>query len=121
MGLPRPFKGSVVIKIAVDRQLRATPFAYVFHCAKILLPACENPRRSGISWLMEQISKLSVNVPNAIAKRLRKLRVDHGLSASSIVEVALTAYFEGRSDAAVARSAKDQGATLRRDPTREPG
>lgn len=68
---------------------------------------------------METISKLSVNVPNAIARRLRKLRVDHGLSASSIVEVALTAYFEGRNDAAVARAAKDHGATLRRDPSRE--
>jgi len=58
--------------------------------------------------------KLCVNIPEAQAKRLRKLRLVHGLSASSLVEVALAAYLDQQSDAAVARRAASEGATLRR-------
>ena len=63
---------------------------------------------------MDALYKLSVNIPETQAKRLRKLRSGHGLSASSIVEVALAAYLEGQTDAAVARRAEKEGATLRR-------
>lgn len=63
---------------------------------------------------MEPLFKLSVNIPDSQAKRLRKLRSIHGLSASSIVEVALAAYLDGQPDATVARRAQKEGATLRR-------
>jgi len=52
---------------------------------------------------MDSLFKLSVNIPEAQAKRLRKLRSGYGPSASSIVEVALAAYLEGQTAAAVAR------------------
>jgi hypothetical protein len=63
---------------------------------------------------MEPLFKLSVNIPDSQAKRLRKLRSAHGLSASSIVELALAAYLDGQTDATVARRAEKAGATLRR-------
>lgn len=58
--------------------------------------------------------KLCVNIPDGQAKRLRKLRLGYGLSASSLVEVALAAYLNQQTDAAVARRAAGEGATLRR-------
>ncbi|GEM_PF-5233640 len=58
--------------------------------------------------------KLCANIPEGQAKRLRKLRLSYGLSASSLVEVALAAYLDGQTDAAVARRAASEGATLRR-------
>ena len=69
---------------------------------------------------MEKLFKLSVNVPVASAKRLRRMRHDYGLSASSIVELALEEYFRNRSEAAVAKRARESGATLRRDPRERP-
>ncbi|MDQ6929898.1 MAG: ribbon-helix-helix protein, CopG family [Candidatus Eremiobacteraeota bacterium] len=65
---------------------------------------------------MEPLFKLSVNVPHSYAKRLRKLRAQYGISASSMVEAALAAYLDGQSDAVIARRALDAGATLRREP-----
>ncbi|GAC1388767.1 MAG: hypothetical protein NVSMB31_03420 [Vulcanimicrobiaceae bacterium] len=64
---------------------------------------------------MKLLFKLSVNIPLAHARRLKKLRADCGLSASSVVEVALSAYFDGVSDAVVAARAKKAGANLRRE------
>ena len=68
---------------------------------------------------MSTLYKLSVNISAAYAKRLRKLRHMHGLSASSLVEAALAAYFEEKTDAAVAQIAREAGATLRREPQRK--
>lgn len=67
---------------------------------------------------VEPLSKLSVNVSQSYARRLRKLRAQHGISASSMVEAALAAYLEGQSDAVIARRARDAGATLRREPAK---
>jgi hypothetical protein len=58
-------------------------------------------------------SKLSVNVSHAVSERLRSLAYDYRLSESSIVEVALTIFFERGDDALLGVLLRQLGATLR--------
>jgi hypothetical protein len=58
--------------------------------------------------------KLSINVATGIGNRLRRLAFENRVSESSIVEVALTALYDGRDDADLAEVLRDRGARLRR-------
>jgi hypothetical protein len=58
--------------------------------------------------------KLSINVATGIGERLRRLAFTNRVSESSIVEVALTALYEGRDDAEVGEVLREGGASLRR-------
>ncbi len=63
---------------------------------------------------MDTFDKLSVNVPTACAERLRTLKFKHELSGSSLVELALLAYFDSYTDDEIAEKARHQGASRRR-------
>jgi hypothetical protein len=58
--------------------------------------------------------KLSINVANEIGDRLRRTAFDRRVSESSIVEVALSALFDGRDEEALAEVLREGGASLRR-------
>jgi hypothetical protein len=70
--------------------------------------------RESDSDLRGQRSKLSVNVSREISERLRNLAYTNRLSESSIVEVALTAFFARGDDALLGALLKQLGASLRR-------
>jgi predicted transcriptional regulator len=61
------------------------------------------------------VVKLSVNVSADVGNRLRRVAFNERISESSVVEIALAQLF-GRSgsDAALGRTLREQGATLRR-------
>ncbi len=57
---------------------------------------------------------MSVNLPDDLIHRVRKLGFDENLSASSIVEQALIAFLDVASEADLVKVLRDRGATLRR-------
>lgn len=57
---------------------------------------------------------MSVNLPDDLIQRVRKLGFDESLSASSIVEQALLEFLNGTSEFDLAKVLRDRGATLRR-------
>lgn len=61
-----------------------------------------------------QLRKLSLNVPGAIAERLRKLAFDNSVSESSVVEIALRAFFQLGDSEQLGAHLRHNGATLRR-------
>ncbi|GAC1441124.1 MAG: hypothetical protein NVS2B8_00240 [Vulcanimicrobiaceae bacterium] len=58
--------------------------------------------------------KLSVNVTRDVGQRLRRIAFDERVSESSIVEIALSGLFDGRSDTQLGMFLRDHGASLRR-------
>jgi len=60
------------------------------------------------------------NVQRALNQRLRRLAFRKRLSKSSIVEIALRQFLDGRSDEEIVEELLSRGAGLRRKATHEP-
>ena len=62
----------------------------------------------------EKIRKMSINISASLGRRVKQLAFNAGVSESSIVEAALRKLIDAKSDEALAKQLRRQGATLRR-------
>ena len=62
----------------------------------------------------DKIRKMSVNIPASLGRRVKHLAFNAQVSESSIVEAALRKLLDAKSEAALAKQLRREGATLRR-------
>ena len=82
-------------------------------CKKALMARARQVRRPPAGELALRLAKLSVSVAGDIGKALRYAAVDHDVSESAIVEVALRELLE-RNANAVSDALRQRGASKRR-------
>lgn len=63
---------------------------------------------------VDALYKLSINLSDTVAQRLRRMAFDHSVSESSIIEVALKELFRSAPAAQLGDFLKRRGANLRR-------
>ncbi|MDQ6929047.1 MAG: ribbon-helix-helix protein, CopG family [Candidatus Eremiobacteraeota bacterium] len=60
------------------------------------------------------LTRLSVTIEDELGDRVKRLAFEQGISVSSLIEVALERFIDGKTNDQLGRAAKRSGASLRR-------